>query len=114
MGRLRALSQMYRVTTRASRYYYFMLHSALAKSLPAEIALLPIIESGFDPFAYSSGRASGAWQFIPSTGRGFGLKQNWWYDGRRDIRASTIAAIQYLSELSKRYDGGISNDQIRL
>ena len=96
---------MHRVTTRASRYYYFMLHSALAKSLPAEIALLPIIESGFDPFAYSSGRASGAWQFIPSTGRGFGLKQNWWYDGRRDIVASTEAAHAYLLQLHKMFDG---------
>jgi len=96
---------MHRVTTRASRYYHFMLHSALAKSLPAEIALLPIIESGFDPFAYSSGRASGAWQFIPSTGRVFGLKQNWWYDGRRDIMASTQAAHKYLIQLHKMFDG---------
>ena len=96
---------MHRVTTRASRYYYFMLHSALGKSLPAEIALLPIIESGFDPFAYSSGRASGAWQFIPSTGRGFNLKQNWWYDGRRDIVASTEAAHAYLLQLHKMFDG---------
>ena len=96
---------MHRVTTRASRYYHFMLHSALDQSLPAEIALLPIIESGFDPFAYSSGRASGAWQFIPSTGRSFGLKQNWWYDGRRDIVASTKAAHKYLLQLHKLFDG---------
>lgn len=96
---------MHRVTTRASRYYHFMLHSALDQSLPAEIALLPIIESGFDPFAYSSGRASGAWQFIPSTGRSFGLKQNWWYDGRRDIVASTKAAHKYLLQLHKMFDG---------
>ena len=96
---------IHRVTTRASRYYHFMLHSALDQSLPAEIALLPIIESGFDPFAYSSGRASGAWQFIPSTGRSFGLKQNWWYDGRRDIVASTKAAHKYLLQLHKIFDG---------
>jgi len=96
---------MHRVTTRASRYYHFMLHQALDKSLPTEIALLPIIESGFDPFAYSSGRASGAWQFIPATGLGFGLKQNWWYDGRRDIVASTQAAHLYLTQLHKMFDG---------
>jgi|TARA_B110000914_G_scaffold129115_1_gene112835 membrane-bound lytic murein transglycosylase D len=96
---------MHRVTTRASRYYHFMLHTALDQSLPAEIALLPIVESGFDPFAYSSGRASGAWQFIPATGRAFGLKQNWWYDGRRDIVASTKAAHKYLLQLHKMFDG---------
>ena len=96
---------MHRVTTRASRYYHFMLHQALDKSLPTEISLLPIIESGFDPFAYSSGRASGAWQFIPATGLGFGLKQNWWYDGRRDIVASTKAAHLYLTQLHKMFDG---------
>ena len=96
---------IHRVTTRAKRYYHFMLHEALDKSLPAEVALLPIIESGFDPFAYSSGRASGAWQFIPNTGLVFGLKQNWWYDGRRDIVASTKAAHEYLLLLHKMFDG---------
>jgi membrane-bound lytic murein transglycosylase D len=96
---------MHRVTTRANRYYHFMLHEALDQSLPAEIALLPIIESGFDPFAYSSARASGAWQFIPNTGLVFGLKQNWWYDGRRDIVASTKAAHEYLLLLHKMFDG---------
>lgn len=99
------LAYMHRVTTRASRYYHFVLHTTLDQSLPAEIALLPIIESGFDTFAYSSGRASGAWQFIPSTGRVFGLKQNWWYDGRRDINASTLAAHKYLRQLHKMFDG---------
>ena len=96
---------MHRVTTRASRYYHFILHATLDQSIPAEIALLPIIESGFDPFAYSSGRASGAWQFIPATGRGFGLKQNWWIDERRDIIASTNAAHAYLLQLHKMFDG---------
>ncbi|HIG37170.1 MAG TPA: lytic transglycosylase, partial [Oceanospirillaceae bacterium] len=96
---------MHRVTTRASRYYHYVLHTTLAQSLPAEIALLPIIESGFDPFAYSPGRAAGAWQFIPNTGRVFGLKQNWWYDGRRDIVASTQAAHKYLTQLHKMFDG---------
>lgn len=96
---------MHRVTTRASRYYHYVLHTTLDQSLPAEIALLPIIESGFDPFAYSPGRAAGAWQFIPNTGRVFGLKQNWWYDGRRDIVKSTHAAHKYLSQLHKMFNG---------
>ncbi|MFT5815317.1 MAG: membrane-bound lytic murein transglycosylase D [Psychroserpens sp.] len=70
-----------------------------------EIALLPIVESAFDPFAYSHGRASGMWQFIPATGKRFGMKQNWWFDGRRDIVASTKGAIKYLKYLHKFFDG---------
>ena len=70
-----------------------------------EMALLPIVESAFLPFAYSHGRAAGIWQFIPSTGKMFGLKQNWWYDGRRDVYASTKAALDYLQKLHKTFDG---------
>ena len=95
---------MQKVTLRSSRYYHYVLGEVLAAGLPGELALLPFIESGFDTFAYSHGRAAGAWQFIPSTGRMFGLKQTWWYDGRRDIVASTGAAIKYLSQLHKRFD----------
>jgi membrane-bound lytic murein transglycosylase D len=73
--------------------------------MPTELALLPFVESRYDPFAYSSGRASGLWQFIPSTGRHFKLKENWWLDERRDIIASTQAALGYLSSLHKRFDG---------
>jgi membrane-bound lytic murein transglycosylase D len=94
-----------RVVDRASLYLYYVVDEIEQKNVPMELALLPIVESAYDPFAYSHGRASGMWQFIPGTGKYYGLKQNWWYDGRRDIRASTKAAIQYLSELSKRYDG---------
>ena len=64
-----------------------------------------IVESAFKPFAYSHGRASGIWQFIPATGRRFGLKQNWWYDGRRDVYASTIAAYKLLTKLQKQFKG---------
>lgn len=96
---------MQRVTNRSSRYYHYVLNKVLAAGLPAEIALLPIVESGFDTFAYSHGRAAGAWQFIPSTGRMFGLKQTWWYDGRRDVIASTEAAIAYLQQLNTMFDG---------
>jgi len=95
---------MQKVTARSSRYYHYVLSEVLEAGLPGELALLPFIESGFDTFAYSHGRAAGAWQFIPSTGRMFGLKQTWWYDGRRDIVASTGAAIKYLSQLHKRFD----------
>jgi membrane-bound lytic murein transglycosylase D len=94
-----------RVVDRASLYLYYVVEEIERQDVPMELALLPIVESAYDPFAYSHGKASGMWQFIPGTGKMYGLKQNWWYDGRRDIRASTIAAIQYLSELSKRYDG---------
>lgn len=96
---------MQRVTKRSSRYYHYVLNKVLAAGMPAEIALLPIVESGFDTFAYSHGRAAGAWQFIPSTGRMFGLKQTWWYDGRRDVIASTEAAIAYLQQLNAMFDG---------
>lgn len=92
-----------RVTTRASRYYHYILSEVIKRDMPAEIALLPIVESGYDPFAYSHGQAAGAWQFIPGTAKHFGLKSSWWYDGRRDIVASTDAALTYLQQLHKRF-----------
>ena len=94
-----------RVSERASRYMYHVVVELEKRDLPAELALLPIVESAYDPFAYSHGRASGLWQFIPSTGKHFKLKQDWWYDGRRDIVASTDAALTYLTQLNKRFDG---------
>ncbi|MCL6414575.1 LysM peptidoglycan-binding domain-containing protein [Aestuariirhabdus sp. Z084] len=96
-------SYLNRVSNRASRYMFFIVEELEKRDMPRELALLPIVESAFDPFAYSHGRASGIWQFIPSTGRHFGLKQNWWYDGRRDIVASTGAALDYLQQLHKRF-----------
>lgn len=93
-----------RVVKRASRYYHYVLHETIKRGMPAEIALLPIVESAYDPFAYSHGRAAGPWQFIPSTGKHFGLKKTWWYDGRRDIVASTDAALTYLQQLHNRFD----------
>lgn len=94
-----------RVTERAKRYYHYVLGEVIKRGMPAEIALLPIVESAFDPFAYSHGRAAGPWQFIPSTAKHFGIKKSWWYDGRRDIRVSTTAALDYLQQLNKRFDG---------
>ncbi len=94
-----------RVQKRAEPYLYFIATETEQRNLPAELALLPIVESAFQPFAYSHGRAAGLWQFIPSTARGFGLKQNWWYDGRRDVYASTQTALGYLERLNKRFSG---------
>lgn len=96
---------MLRVTERANRYMFHIVEALEARGMPMEIALLPIVESAFDPFAYSHGRASGMWQIIPGTGKMLGLKQNWWYDGRRDVVASTEAALTYLERLHKRFDG---------
>ncbi len=94
-----------RVSQRSQRYMYYVVEQLEQRQLPLELALLPIVESAYDPFAYSHGRAAGMWQFIPGTARMYGLKQNWWYDGRRDVVASTDAALSYLSKLNKRFDG---------
>lgn len=94
-----------RVSKRAEPYLHYIVTQVEKRHLPSEIALLPIVESGFQPFAYSSGRAAGIWQFIPSTARLFDLKQNWWYDGRRDIIASTGAALDYLEKLNSEFGG---------
>ena len=96
---------IHRVLKRADPFLYYILEEAEKRNLPTELALLPIVESAYQPFAYSHGRAAGIWQFIPSTGRSFGLKQNWWYDGRRDIYASTQAALDYLESLNKQFKG---------
>ncbi len=95
---------LYRVSERAQPYLYLIVEQIKQRNLPAELALLPIVESAFQPHAYSPGRAAGLWQFIPGTGKYFGLKQNWWYDGRRDIYAATNAALDYLEQLNKQFD----------
>ena len=94
-----------RVMRRAEPILPFVLDELEKNNLPSELALLPVVESAYQTFAYSPGRASGLWQIIPSTGRFLGLKQNWWYDGRRDIIESTRAAIRYLRGLAKEFDG---------
>lgn len=94
-----------RVVERATPYMYYIVEQLDANNIPLEIALLPIVESAFQPFAYSHGRASGIWQFIPSTGRRYGLKQDWWYDGRRDVYAATQSAIKLLSLLRDEFNG---------
>lgn len=94
-----------RVQERAAPYMHLILDEIEAKNLPGELALLPVVESAFIPEAYSRSAASGLWQFIPSTGRLYGLEQNPWYDGRRDIYASTVAATTFLKELSEEFGG---------
>jgi membrane-bound lytic murein transglycosylase D len=94
-----------RVAERAQPYLHYIVTQVEQRGMPSELALLPVVESAFQPYAYSAGRAAGIWQFVPSTGRRFGLKLNWWYDGRRDIVASTRAALDYLEYLHNTFDG---------
>lgn len=88
-----------RMIENSSHFLYHIVGEVEKRSMPLEIALLPMIESAYNPVAYSSAHASGIWQFIPSTGKNYGLKQNWWYDGRRDVIAATGAALDYLQAL---------------
>jgi membrane-bound lytic murein transglycosylase D len=88
-----------RMVVRSRRYMYHIVEEIEKRGMPTEIALLPMVESAFNPMAYSRAHASGLWQFIPSTGKNYKLKQNWWFDERRDIMASTTAALDYLQYL---------------
>ena len=90
---------------RSELYLYHIVAELEARGMPLEIALLPIVESAFEPYAYSRAAASGLWQFIPDTGSRFGLKQDWWYDGRRDVVESTRAALDYLQSLHDEFNG---------
>ncbi len=94
-----------RVFNRAQQFLPYITEQIIANDLPLELALLPMVESAYDPFAYSHGRAAGLWQIIPGTARRFGIRQNWWYDGRRDVVDSTRGALAYLAYLHKFNDG---------
>ena len=94
-----------RMTRRAHPYLGFIVWEVERRGMSMEFALLPVVESAFRERAYSPAGASGLWQFMPSTGRRYGLKQNWWYDGRRDVVESTRAALTYLTELLQEFDG---------
>ena len=96
---------MARMMERASLYLYYIVEEVEKRGMPMEIALLPAVESAYKANAYSRARASGLWQFMPATGRLYGLKANWWYDGRRDVQASTQAALNYLEKLYNDFDG---------
>ncbi len=90
---------------RAKLYLPYIFKEVQKRNMPSEIALLPVIESAFNPYAYSHAHAAGLWQFISSTGKNYGLKQNWWYEGRRDVVESTRAALDYLEDLHEMFDG---------
>ncbi len=90
---------------RAGLWLYYIVGQLEQRKMPSELALLPVIESAFEPYAYSRARAAGLWQFISDTGRRFGLKQDWWYDGRRDPIEATRAALDYLQALHDEFDG---------
>jgi membrane-bound lytic murein transglycosylase D len=94
-----------RMTTRGSRYLYHIIEEVQRRGMPTELALLPFIESAFNPQAMSSARASGMWQFMPMTGKDYDLKQNIFRDDRRDVLASTRAALDYLGRLNKMFNG---------
>lgn len=93
------------VSKRSAPYIHYIVERLEEQNMPLELALLPIIESSYNPFAYSSAKAAGLWQFVPSTGQYYNLRQTSWYDGRRDITASTNAALRYLSYLHDYFNG---------
>ncbi|HLX25243.1 MAG TPA: transglycosylase SLT domain-containing protein [Usitatibacter sp.] len=93
-----------RFVDRGSLYLHYIVEQVEKRGMPTEIALLPVIESAFNPKAYSRSKASGIWQFIPSTGKNYGLAQDWWKDNRRDIVAATDAALNYLQKLHDEFN----------
>jgi len=100
----RAKVSLRKVGERARPFLWNITTEVERRGMPTEIALLPVVESGFRPFAYSHGRAAGLWQFLPATGKHYGLNQDWWYDGRRDVLAATEAALDYLQYLHRRFN----------
>ena len=98
-------SAVNRISKSGQRYLHHTLTRAEELGLPVELALLPFVESEFDPYAKSVDGATGIWQFMPATGKEWGLKTNWWYDGKKDVLASTEAALQFLTYLNEKFDG---------
>lgn len=98
-------SYLHKVSRQCEPYIYHILAQIKKRHLPGELALLPMIESAYDPFAYSGAGAAGLWQLMPKTGSELGLKQDWWFDGRRSIGPSTDAALNYLVYLKQYFDG---------
>jgi len=94
-----------RTFRRGARYLHYIVAEIERRDMPLELALLPVVESAFNPVAYSRSRASGLWQFIPSTGKHYGLDQNWWIDERRDVLLATDAALTYLKYLHRYFNG---------
>lgn len=106
-GRWPGLRQAFvdQIVERAKPYLHHIVEEAERRDMPTDVALLPIVESAYRAEARSPEHAAGIWQLIPSTGRHFGLEQNAWYDGRRDVLASTDAALDYLEALHERFGG---------
>ncbi|WP_075183512.1 murein transglycosylase D [Pantoea sp. 1.19] len=102
---LRNKSYLHDVTLRAEPYMYWIVEQIKKRNMPMELVLLPIVESAFDPHATSSANAAGIWQIVPATGRNYGLKHNQWYDGRRDVVASTKVALDMMQRLNRMFDG---------
>ena len=98
------LPYLTRIFNRSQKYIHFILGELEKRQMPTELALLPMIESAYYPVAYSRAHAAGLWQFIPSTGKNYGLEQNWWRDERRDVIASTKAALDYLQVLHAEFN----------
>ncbi len=94
-----------KVCRQSEPYLYHIIYEVKKRNLPGELALLPMIESAYDPFAYSVAGAAGLWQLMPQTGAGLGLKQDWWFDARRSVSSSTDAALNYLLYLNKFFNG---------
>ncbi|WP_051711324.1 lytic transglycosylase [Andreprevotia chitinilytica] len=92
-----------RIVDRGRRYMFFVAEQVEKRGMPMELALLPAIESAYNPKAESPARAAGMWQFIPDTGKRYGLERTWWYDGRRDVVAATQAALDYLQQLHDQF-----------
>lgn len=93
------------IAGRGEPYLHYLLEEIEKRDLPTELALVAMVESAFEPYAYSNGRASGLWQFLPATAKRFDLERDWWYDGRRDVIASTDAALRYFEYLHKFFEG---------
>ncbi|MBA2815602.1 murein transglycosylase D [Candidatus Pantoea persica] len=102
---LKSKSYLHDVTLRAEPYMYWIVEQIQKHKMPMELVLLPIVESAFDPHATSSANAAGIWQIVATTGKNYGLEQNQWYDGRRDVVASTKVALDMMQRLNKMFDG---------
>lgn len=102
---LKDKSYLHGVTAQAEPYMYWIVDQIQKRNMPMELVLLPIVESAFDPHATSNANAAGIWQIVASTGRNYGLKQTQWYDGRRDVVASTKVALDMLQRLNRMFHG---------
>ncbi|AWK40865.1 murein transglycosylase D [Photorhabdus laumondii subsp. laumondii] len=102
---LKNKSYLHDVTLRAEPYMYWIVRQIKQRDMPMELVLVPIVESAFNPHATSHAKAAGLWQIIPDTGRNYGLTQDKWYDARRDVAASTTAALNLLQRLNKMFNG---------